>query len=188
MRNALILIGMLLVTACAPQYPLNTHLNLQISPQGEQIYGGGATASIQGVDQRDNPEVVIYRISDPAVGITNLSPPHILIIERLAGGLRQQGLLVESSSPVNIIVEVKELLAEVTRSKTLYITNAASSVQLVLENRGTTLTKNYGLESSRQSLRKPKVDDLEELLNMQLSDIVNQILDDKKIQSFLSGE
>jgi uncharacterized lipoprotein len=180
---------LLLLAGCAPQYPLNANLNPRIPSQGGEIYRAGTTASIQAIDSRKNPEVLVYLPgNDPAVGITNLSPPHILISERLAGGLRQQGLLIESSSQMSILVDINELVATVIRPKVLYMTKATSSIQLVLRNNGETLTKNYNLVSNRESLTKPKVNELEELLNIQISDIVDQILSDKNIRNFLNEE
>ncbi len=188
MKNLAVLILLILFTGCAHNYPINANLNLQIIPQTDGIYSDGKTASITGIDSRTEPEVVIYQITDgAAVRITNLSPPHILVSERLAGGLREQGLQQESLSPIKIQLDIKELVATVTRAKVLYLTKATSSINLIIDNRGRTLTKSYNLESNRESLSKPDMTDLEKLLDAQLSDIVSQILGDSNIQEFINS-
>ncbi len=186
MKKITILLLSLLIFSCGYNYPINANLNLQIIPQTGDIYSSDITAALSGKDSRANPEVVIYQITDgAAVRITNLSPPHILISERLAGGFREQGLQQESSAPVKINLEIKELVATVTRPKVLYMTTAISQLYLTIDNRGRTLTKTYNLESKREALVKPDIAELEQLLDLQLSDIISQILGDTNIQSFI---
>ncbi len=186
MKKLALLIVSLLLVSCANNYPLNANLNLQIIEQTAGVYGPDITADFDGSDNRENPEVAVYQITEgAAVRITNLSPPHILVTERLAGGFRQQGLQQESTSPVKISLEIKELLATVTRPKVLYMTNAVSQIHLTVNNRGRTLTKTYNLESNRESLTKPEITELEELLDTQLSDIVAEILGDINVQKFI---
>lgn len=185
MKKILFLVLPLFLAGCAARYPLNANLNLQIISQTSGLYNG-TSAYISSRDGRENPEVIIFQLTEgAAVRITNLNPPDILVSERLAGGFREQGLLFESSSPNRIVVEVKELAAVVTKPKLLYTTRATSRILLLVERDGSTLTKNYNLESNREGLSKPKVDELEKLLNTQLSDIAEQILQDSSIRTFL---
>lgn len=187
MRSACLSILFLLLISCADHYPLNANLNLQIISQSGGKYPPGTTATFDGRDIRDNSEVLLYNLKNTApVRITNLSPPHILVTERLAGGFRQQGLLNESGSSLHIMVEIQELLAQVTRPRLLYTTRAQSTLSLTFEHQGRTLTKNYALTSSRESVSKPKVAELEELLDTQLSEIVEQILDDEAVKNFIT--
>ncbi len=188
MKKLTFLIIALILAGCGQNYPINANLNIQVIPQTVGVYSGDMTVAIIGVDSRKDAEVVVYQITDgAAVKITNLSPPHIMLSERLAGGFRQQGLQQESSSQVKIAVEIKDLVATVTRPKVLYLTHAVSQVYLTIDNRGRTLTKTYNLESNRESLTKPDIGELEQLLDTQLSDIVTQILSDTNIQNFISS-
>ncbi len=184
MKRFLLASIFILASGCAPQYPLNTDLQLPVEPSDTGVYPPSDTAAITSRDSRESRGVVIYETRDPVV-ITNLKPVPVIVSERLASGLRQQGLTIDSASPVIVEVDIVELQARVHRLKMIYHTEAASRVNLRLEHDGRTLGKKYNHESSRESLDRPEVEELEELLEMQLSEIVDQIQADEAIRDFI---
>lgn len=89
----------------------------------------------------------------------------------------------QSDAPVSIRLDINELVATVTRPNVLYTSTAKSRLSLTIRNSETTLTKTYSREANRDSATRPPVKDLENLLNGQLTDIVNQILQDVELRN-----
>ncbi len=54
------------------------------------------------------------------------------------------------------------------------------------KNGKVTLTKTYDREANNESVTRPPVQDLEKLSNDQLTEIVNQILQDEKVQAIIN--
>ena len=177
-----------LFIGCAPTLPLDADLDLSVPAQSAHVYPGDTAISLRGHDGREYQEVVRYVIKDdPPVPIPNRNPPHIVLSEQLADGLREQGLVFAQSAPAHLQLEIEELLATVTKPKVLYDIKAVSTVSITVTGRGDSLTKRYSKESTRVSVTRPGLDDVEPLLNEQLSQIVQQILVDQEIRKLIAG-
>jgi len=186
-KNLFIFALALLLTGCGAKYPLTTNLNLQVSSQTAGIYRSDISAALKGHDARQESGVIIYQLEgEPEIKIPNQTPPHILVTERLAIGLQEQGLVFESTSPVRILLDLKELLVSVTRPKVLYNAKAKSQLTLTVKNREFTLTKTFTRETNHDSVTRPPVQDLEKMLSDQLTELVDQILQDQEIQASIS--
>ncbi|GAB6190348.1 YajG family lipoprotein [Desulfocastanea catecholica] len=184
MKNIFLLALTILLTGCAAQYPLTTNLKVPPRSQPMGIYGDSHSAALKGHDARKDSAVVIYQIKGkPQIKIPNKVAPHVLVAERLADGLQQQGLSFQSDAPVYIQLDINELVATVTRPNVLYTSTAKSRLALTIRNSEITLTKTYSRQANRDSATRPPVKDLEKLLNGQLIDIVNQILQDTEIRN-----
>lgn len=183
MKKLAFFVLILLLTGCTQKYPETANLNLQVMTQPAEIYSDGMAATIRGHDARENAAIVLYQIGDnPVVRIPNLSAPHIVISEQLVDGLQKQGLLLDSSAPVHILLEINELLVTVTKPEFLYETKAVSRITLSVKNKGNTIARKYKKEAKRETATRPNVSELETLLNNQLTDIVNRILQDEEIR------
>jgi len=181
MIRIILLACALFLGGCAPQYPAVANLNLQIMPQ-PPIYTD-LSAFIQGRDARNNEEVILYHLKDqPPVKVDNMSPPHILVTERLAGGLREQGLMFENSAETRIFLEINELLVTVTKPKFLYSAEARTMITLKVVKDSTSLAKKYDRQATQEYPQRPAISKLENLLNDQLSEIISQILEDEDIR------
>ncbi|MEE4314353.1 MAG: YajG family lipoprotein [Desulfofustis sp.] len=175
-----------LIISCAPTLPLDANLTLSVATQPVNIYPDGSMISLRGHDGREYQEVVRYLIKDdPPIPIPNRNPPHVVIAEQLADGLRGQGLVFSQQAPAHLELAVEELLATVTKPKVLYDITAVSAVSITITGDGDALTKRYRKESTRVSVTRPDLDDLEPLLNEQLSRIVQQILEDQEIRKLI---
>lgn len=175
-----------LIVGCAPTLPLDASLTLSVATQPVSSYPDGSTISLRGHDDREYQEVVRYLIkNDPPIPIPNRNPPHVVIAEQLADGLRGQGLVFSQQAPVHLELVVDELLATVTKPKFLYDIKAVSAVSITITGHGDALTKRYRKESTRVSVTRPDLDELEPLLNEQLSRIVQQILEDREIRKLI---
>lgn len=184
MKNIAILVFILFLTGCSTKYPKNTDLKLQINSQTTGTYINKPSATLRGHDARQDTAVVVYHLKGkPEIRLSNQTAPHVLISQRLADGLEEQGLVFASASPVSIQLDVNELLVLVTRPKLLYAAKAKSHITLTIKNRNVTLIRTYDRQANNDTVTHPPVQELEKLLNDQLTGIVNQILQDEEIQT-----
>lgn len=189
MKKIVLLLTFLLLAGCSPKFPAMTNLHLNVSAQQAGVYSAGATAAIHGKDMRASRDVVAYRIGDQdEIRLPNQYAPHLLLTDMLTIGLQNQGLLPTEDSSVRIELAVEELHALVTRPKILYVTEAKSRVLLHISNNNKTLSRNFDRQNSKDSINKPKVSELEEMLNEQLSDIMSTVLADEHIRKAILGQ
>lgn len=187
MKKLVLLACVLLFPGCTVKYPETANLSLQVPAQPSVVYTN-STASVSGHDARENPEIVVFKIQDePVVKVPSLNSPHIVITERLTGGLREQGLQFESNSPVRILLNLNQLLATVTKSKMRYNTDAASQITLEVTTSKSSLKKKFTRNNSQESVSRPDIANIEKMLNDQLSSIVNQILADTEIAELITN-
>ncbi|BDD87952.1 YajG family lipoprotein [Desulfofustis limnaeus] len=188
MRSLVILFALFALFGCAPTLPLDATLTLTVAAQPGGGYPAGTAATLQGSDKRADSAVISYAIKDdPPVMLPSRHDPQIILTEKLAIGFREQGLVFEHQAPARLILEIEGLLATVTKPKLLYNTEAISVVALTVTKHGNSLTKRYKKESSRASATRPDLEDVEALLNEQLSRIVEQILADGEIRAIIVG-
>ncbi len=184
MKKIILLTCLILLAGCAKQ-PVIANLNIRLGDVPAGIYSGGFSALIVGQDTRNSQEVVVYMTDQPVTSLANISAPLQLISEKLAEGLLGQGLLLDRSSPVRLKFSINELLVWVTRPKVLYRADAKTSITLTVENRGAVFSKDFKREANQESATRPKLPDLEAMLNTQLSDIVRHILMDEEIRKLI---
>lgn len=188
MRKLFLLACILLLAGCTAKRPAATNLNLQIVGQPAGIYNE-TSAVIRGHDAREFEEVIEFQLGkDPVLRIPNLSPTHILVTERLAGGFKQQGLTFSNDSEARILLDINNLLVTVTKPQMLYVAEAKSNLSLKVVSGNKTITKKYDRQVSKESMTKPKIESLEGMLNDQLSDIIMQILQDDEIRSAIIAQ
>ena len=186
MKKFILLTCVFLLTGCGVKYPKTANLKLMVPSQSIAVYTN-STAFVHGHDARDNPEVIVYKVKKkPEVKVPNLNSPIVLFSKRLTDGLREQGLQFEINSPVQMSLELNQLLATVAKSKSLYNLDAVSQVTLKTTNDNNSLTKKYNRQNNRKSLSRPKITEIEKMLNEQLSDIVTQILSDIELQKLIT--
>jgi len=153
------------------------------------VYPPGILITVEGKDNRPQQQVVIYTVSNDPPILVNQVAPHVLLAERLADGFSQQGLLRGGQTPVVVTIAVEELLVTVGRTKSglLYKSVARSRIKLTINNRGSVLTKDYNRQESKETATKPSIADLEKMLNVQLSDVLQRILGDGQIRESIRG-
>jgi uncharacterized lipoprotein YajG len=184
MKKIILLTCLILLAGCAKQ-PVIANLSVRLGEVPAGIYGGGSSVLIIGQDARKSQEVVVYMTDQPATSLANISPPLQLISEKLAEGLQGQGLLLDRSSPVQLKFSINELQVWVTRPKVLYRADAKTYITLTIENRGALFSKDFKREANQESATRPKLPDLEAMLNSQLSDIIHQILVDEEARKLI---
>lgn len=188
MKHIVLLLSVFLFTGCGVKYPETASLTLLLPGQPAKMYVN-STVFVHGHDVRENPEVIIYKVKkEPNVKVPNLTSPLIVITEGLTDGLREQGLRFATNSAVRLELELNQLLATVTKPKTLYNFEAVSRITLKASDGTGTLTKKYNRQGDRTSVSRPKIAEIEKMLNEQLSDIVTQILLDMELRELITSK
>lgn len=186
MNKIVLLAGVLLLTGCAVKYPETANLKLMVPSQSVAVYSD-STVLVNGLDARENKEVVVYKVKgEPVVKVPSLNSPIAFITEGLSDRMREQGLQFETNARVRIDIELDELLATVSKSNTLYNAQAVSQITLKAINGKNSLTKKYNRQEDRKSVLRPKITEIENMLNGQLSDIVMQILSDMDLRELIT--
>lgn len=190
MKKLLLVLIAVLLSGCAGTVPNKTNLNPALADQPTGVYPPGIVITVQGQDDRFEKQVVTYLFqNDPAV-MFNQVAPQILMAERLADGFSQQGLIRAGQTPVVVTIAVEDLMVTVSRTNSglLYNSEAKSRLKLTVTNRGSVLTKDYNREASKETATKPSIPDLEEMLNAQLSDVIEKILGDGQVREAIRGK
>lgn len=184
-RLLFLLAGLLLVGGCAKQ-PVIANLNPRIGDQPAGVYVPGTSVAVQGQDNRKVQDVVIFLNDQPPTRLANISAAADLFSARLSAGLHDQGLTIDPASPVRLKFDLNDLLVQVSWQKLLYRAEAQSYVTVDVENHGAVITRIFKRESFSESATRPKLPDLEAMLNGQLSDILQMILKDEEIRQLLA--
>lgn len=183
MKQLAILLWIFMLAGCATQMPATTNLRLTVADQPTGQYAG-QSAAIEGQDLRVDKDVVLFAIkNDPPLGLTNKTPLHVMVAEWLAFGLQQQGLLLNKEAGAQIKLTIEEARVDVSKPKVMYLAQAKSRVKIAVTNKGTTYSQVYFREKTAESVRQPKLAELENMLGEQLSEIVNQILQTGEIRA-----
>ncbi len=177
----------LLLAGCATKQPVTANLDLRIGAQPATLYQNAA-ANIQGTDLRNDKKVIRYTVKDEITSeLPTLTPPQIILKESLSRGFEGQGLAINPAARVHMTVEINELLVKVDQPQILHDIHAKSVITLKVVNGTRTLTKKYNREETKETVTKPKIAQLEKILNDQLSDIAQQILKDEDIRKTVSA-
>ena len=186
MNKLVLLTCVLLLTGCGVKYPETANLKLMVPSQSAVVYTNVAV-SINGLDARENAEVIVYEIKDkPVVKVPSLNSPITLIKEDLSTGMREQGLQFQTNAPVRIDLELNQLLVTVSKPKNLYNSQAVSQITLKARHGKNSFTKNYTRQDDSESVLRPKIAEIENMLNGQLSDIVMTILSDMDLRELIT--
>jgi uncharacterized lipoprotein YajG len=184
MKKITILLLTALLSACVGSMPKQADLVIETGNPRADVYPPTVNANVIGRDDRSEPYVIVYdEGKEQTTKLLSRTPVHIQMKETLENGLRRQGLNLRDGADIAVVVVIKKLLARVTRPGTLYTAKAISHIRLLVENKGSTLTLDYNRETKSDSLTRPKVLDLEMMLNDQLSDITKKILDDDRVRA-----
>ena len=190
MKKLVVLLSVMMILAgCAGTMPDKADLYIEVAGQPAGVYPPSLEASVVGRDMRTDPYIIMYETDRDSIAmLVSRVPPQVMVKDSLAQGLRAQGLSRGDRSNITISVVIQELQAKVTKPGALYTTKARTRLQLVIGNNGTSLTLDYNREANKESVLRPKVLDLETMLNGQLSDIVAKILDDPRVRTAIKGK
>jgi uncharacterized lipoprotein YajG len=177
----------MILAGCAGTMPEKADLNIEIGNQSGGIYPASLNITVLGQDKRPDPHIITFKTDkDPATILASRIPPENLLKESLAHGFRQQGLARTDRSAITATVVIRELLVKVTRPGAMYAAKANTRLQFIVNNNGNILTLEFNRESSKDTLARPKLLDLEMMLNEQLSEIVTKILADERVRTAIN--
>ena len=187
MNKIVLFTCVLLLTGCGVKYPETANLKLMVPSQSVAVYTN-STVLVNGLDARENGEVLVYKVKEePVVKVPSLNSPITVITEGLSDGMREQGLKIETNAPVRIDLELNQLLVTVSKSNNLYNSQAVSQITLKAMNGKNSFTKTYNRQDDRKSVLRPKITEIENMLNGQLSDIIIKILSDMDLRELITN-
>ncbi len=191
MKRLLLMIIAVMLSGCAATLPNKVNLNPTLEDQPSGVYPPGIEILVNSKDDRFEKHVIAYSFkNEPSTLLLNQVAPQVLMAERLADGFSQQGLISVGRSTVMVTIAIEEMVVTVTKTKSglLYNSEARSKLRLTVNNSGSALTKDYNREASKETATKPDIPDLEAMLNVQLSDVIEKILGDGQVREAIRGK
>ncbi|BCS48879.1 hypothetical protein HQ399_06535 [Aeromonas jandaei] len=188
MKKSLLLLAALMLGGCATHWPETAMLNPQVIPANQQVYSGNRI-TMEGVDKREAAYVFSIKYKEKAPVLVNSERPlNLLMAERLAEGLRSQGLEVGNSGTTNLTLVISNAAVNVEEKTFTYVTKSRVSLQVIADFQGNRLTKQFNMSSSKESPSEPGMADLESTLNLQLGSALQQIMADEALRGYLKGQ
>ena len=188
MKKSLLLLAALMLGGCATHWPETAMLNPQVIPANQQVYSGNRI-TMEGVDKREAAYVFSIKYKEKAPVLVNSERPlNLLMAERLAEGLRSQGLEVGNSGTTNLTLVISNAAVNVEEKTFTYVTKSRVSLQVIADFQGNRLTKQCNMSSSKESPSEPGMADLESTLNLQLGSALQQIMADEALRGYLKGQ
>ncbi|MGL6624586.1 YajG family lipoprotein [Aeromonas jandaei] len=188
MKKSLLLLAALTLGGCATHWPETAMLNPQVIPANQQVYSGNRI-TMEGVDKREAAYVFSIKYKEKAPVLVNSERPlNLLMAERLAEGLRSQGLEVGNSGTTNLTLVISNAAVNVEEKTFTYVTKSRVSLQVIADFQGNRLTKQFNMSSSKESPSEPGMADLESTLNLQLGSALQQIMADEALRGYLKGQ
>lgn len=188
MKKLLLLLAALMLGGCATHWPETAMLNPQVIPANQQVYSGNRI-TMEGVDKREAAYVFSIKYKEKAPVLVNSERPlNLLMAERLAEGLRSQGLEVGNSGTTNLTLVISNAAVNVEEKTFTYVTKSRVSLQVIADFQGNRLTKQFNMSSSKESPSEPGMADLESTLNLQLGSALQQIMADEALRGYLKGQ
>ena len=188
MKKSLLLLAALVLGGCATHWPESALLNPQVIPSNQQYYSGNRI-TMEGVDKREAAYVFSIKYKEKAPVLVNSERPlNLLMAERLAEGLRSQGLEVGNSGTTNLTLVISNAAVNVEEKTFTYVTKSRVSLQVIADFQGNRLTKQFNMSSSKESPSEPGMADLESTLNLQLGSALQQIMADEALRGYMKGQ
>lgn len=188
MKKSLLLLAALMLGGCATHWPETAMLNPQVIPSNQQYYSGNRI-TMEGVDKREAAYVFSIKKKEKAAVLVNSEQPlNNLLAEKLAEGLRSQGLEVGNSGTTNLTLAISTAAVTVEEKTFTYVTKSKVSLQVIADFQGNKLTKQFNMSSSKEEPGEPSMADLESTLNQQLGSLLQQIMADEALRGYLKGQ
>ncbi len=136
MKKSLLLLAALVLGGCATHWPETALLNPQVIPSNQQYYSGNRI-TMEGVDKREAAYVFSIKKKEKAPVLVNSSQPlNNLLAEKLAEGLRSQGLEVGNSGTTNLTLAISTAAVTVEEKTFTYVTKSKVSLQVIADFQG----------------------------------------------------
>jgi uncharacterized lipoprotein len=188
MKRLLSALFAIALAGCANTWPETASLNPQINDQPDNVYNGQATISVDSQDSRIGSQIIRVKIkNEPEVLIPNNVSPGTLFADRLMKGFRAQGATISSQGDTHLTVIIEQIQDEITRPGLAYKSRVAMTVKLKAERNGRIITKEYRKSAMKESATQPDIGDIELLMNEHISDLLNQMLGDSQMRTFIKG-
>ncbi|MCC4265026.1 YajG family lipoprotein [Oceanimonas baumannii] len=177
------------LTACASYYPIAVNVNPTPANADAGIYRG-QTLALSSADKRSNDFIIQIEQKDKSPVVVGAANNLSLQLEQaLAQGFSTQGAFIEQGASTRATLELQEVLSRVIRGHISYDVVQKVRVELVLERDGQRITKQYRRSAQQEFPGRlhPELDKVTDALDRQLGLMVQDILADRDVQSFIHG-
>lgn len=185
----LLLFGLVLFNlfSCA-QTP--THIKLEAVanvPSSTQTFNNQQSWQIDSQDLRVARHLIeIVNGDDVATLINEQDSLRLLIQEQLTSAWKQKQLNTTAKSNYEIDVQLVKALASVTESTVSYQVDSNMMIKIKLQHQQKTFVKLFRSSNQWESPFSANIADINEKLNMQLSQLLGQIIQDQELHDKLN--
>ncbi|MBO1518455.1 YajG family lipoprotein [Oceanisphaera pacifica] len=177
------------LSACASYYPVAVDVAPTVDARAGVYRSLPITLSSQ--DTRQNDYIIqVEQNNKKTVVIGASNNIKVQMQQALAEGFSTQGALIENDAPVQIELELQDVLARVIRGHISYDVVQQLRMQLTLKRDGSTITKQFRRSAQAEFPGRlhPELDKVTAALNEQLSLMVKDMLADTDVQQFVGSQ
>ncbi|MGO1616627.1 MAG: YajG family lipoprotein [Oceanisphaera sp.] len=177
------------LSACTSYYPVAVDVTPTVNAKAGVYSKLPMTLSSQ--DARQNDYIIqVEQNNKKTVVIGATNNLKMQMQQALAEGLSTQGALLENDAPVQMELELQEVLARVIRGHISYDVVQQLRMKLTLKRDGSTITKQFRRSAQAEFPGRlhPELDKVKTALNEQLSLMIKDILADQDVQQFVGAQ
>lgn len=160
----------------SPQVPNSSSINYQ-----------NKTAQLSIKDLRNKIHIIEIHTQDKAAQVINTrSDLNTLLHSTISRSLTQSGLTIDSSASNQLLLIIDKAEISVNQSTLQYNTTSVIQLTVKLTSHEQTLTKTFTTSSKSEGVLNADIAVLERDFNQQLSQLIQQIINDKELIAFIN--
>ncbi len=185
-HRTLFIIAPLLLAACSSS-PISMQLQPELAlTQTSEPLISQSSWGINSQDHRIEKYLIEVSKGEKAATLINESQSSRLIIETaLQQQWHKQGLRFNAESSNNINIKLIKLLAKVEQKTLTHHIASKIVIKVELSSKKQTFSKIFTLQSSKKGIFSANIDKVGEQLNIQLTQVLNEIIKDPQLNAKL---
>lgn len=185
LRSAAILSTLLLIACTAPQTSVKLQPQISIKPS-TKLTDNETHWNVRSQDRRIAHYLIEISEGDGVAKLINESTSSRSLIENmLQKEWQQQGMKVDPDSDNIITVQLLKLLAKVKQKQLSFDNKADIAIRIELKTANDTFTKTYKSRFTQEGVFNADSDKISHQLSTQLSQLLNEIIQDPELNSQL---
>ncbi|GKX54030.1 hypothetical protein SOASR030_01420 [Leminorella grimontii] len=180
------LLALFLLAGCAtrPDTTLNINPTIALPQQDASLMG--ATVSLVGDDQRQDPSLAKVNREGQLLSLTPSRDMRFLMQEVLEKQLRARGYMVGPEGSVNVQIVINNLFADVQEGDLRYSISAKVDISIICQAKnGATQTKNFRSTHNVKGAFSATNKNIENVLNDALTSTIQDMAEDTSISDFI---
>lgn len=185
LHSAAILSTLLLIACTTPQTSVKLEPELSIKPS-DNLTSNKVSWNIKSQDRRIAHYLIEISEGDGVAKLINESSSSRSLVENmLIKEWQQQGLTVDYDSRNIITVQLLKLLANVEQKQLSFDNKADIAIRIEVKTASDTFTKTYKSRFKQEGVFNADSDKISHQLSIQLSQLLNEIVQDPELNSQL---